>query len=294
MFLIYRNRGERRYGVNPLSPHPRNAWEFQICTSGKCTLLVRENSSTSEKRITGPMLVISGPDCVHGWGGSVSDRCDVLVFQFDEMEHTLSSIIGEAGHRLLALTDSDLAALQALYDRCAEARESVGFASVASRRIPGQIASVLYRIVGYEIALLCVKRLPAEELFLAPTFGEHKIVQAIAWYKAHLAQAPTIQEVAEAVHISPVHLRRLFHRVRGISPQEALSQVQFERATWLMRDLALPFERIAESCGFGSASAFSTAFKSRFAVSPSSYRDSLQKQKRVNHTAPLLESLIRS
>jgi transcriptional regulator GlxA family with amidase domain len=107
-------------------------------------------------------------------------------------------------------------------------------------------------------------------------FGKSKVIEALAWYNANLAFGPNIEEVAHAVHLSSTHLRRLFHKVWGTSPQAAFTHAQFERAKELMLDQVISLERIAEYSGFGSASAFSRAFKVEFGVSPKSYRSKLQ------------------
>lgn len=278
MFLLYRNQGERRYGLKPLAAHPRKAWGFQFFLEGSCSMVLKENEVTTEDRITGPLLVVTGPACVHGWYGKPSDYCKVMVFHFDEADYSLRSILGQTGHRAVRISQADFPALQALYSRCDEVRKTLGHPPPEAKKRAGLLAPLIYGVVATELTLYFLRHLPRAGLSPAPDFGESKVSQALAWYEANLASGPNIADVAHAVHLSSTHPRRLFHKFRDMSPQAALTRVQFERAKWLMRDLGMPLERVSESSGFGSASAFSRAFKMEYGVSPKVYRASLQKK----------------
>lgn len=276
MFLLYRNQGERRYGLEPIQPYPRGAWEFQFFLKGECDLLVRDGKTMRTERLVGPVLVATGPDCVHGWGGRPGDVCQNMIFHFDEMDYTVRSILGRDGWRKLSFRSGEISTLQALYDRCAEARKAIGTTPLEVRKRAGFFEPLIYRIVATELTLFFLKHIRKSELGAPPNYGESKVTEAIGWYEANLTKSPNIADVADAIHISPTHLRRLFHKIRGESPQAAFTRIQFERAKWLMREPGMTFERIAENAGFGSSSAFSRAFKAEFHLSPRSYRENLR------------------
>ena len=272
MFLLYRNQGVRRYGLKPIPPHPRKTWEFQVFVEGECTILLQDGPKAIEKRLRGPVMAITGPDCAHGYGGMAKDSCYATIFHFDEADYFIRQTVGPRGYRLLPFPESELPFIQSLYDRCAEARDAIGTSPPEAKKRAGFLEPRIYSIVAMELTLLCLRHIPKAELGPAPTFGESKVSEAMAWYEANLANAPTIDEVARAVHVSATHLRRLFHEIRGLSPQEALTAIQFERAKTLMKDSRISLEWIAESTGFGSASAFSRAFKAKFDLPPSEFR----------------------
>ena len=278
MFLLYRNRGERRYGLFPLAPHPRNGWAFHINVEGNCLLRIHEADAVREKRLHGPVFTVAGPDCVHGWDGRKTDVCQVMVLHFDEAEYALRTIVGKAGYRCFRMPPEDLAAFEILYERCSEVRKSPGFATPAARRRAGFFAPLIYGIIARELTLYFLRHVPRAEIGPTPDFGTNKVAEAQAWYEANLATGPNIQDVAHAIHLSQTHLRRLFHKVRGMSPQTAFTRVQFDRAKWLMRSLTMPLERIAESTGFSSASAFSRSFKKEFGVTPKAFRAKLPRR----------------
>ncbi|PTY01448.1 hypothetical protein DB346_11890 [Verrucomicrobia bacterium LW23] len=273
MFLIYRNRGDRRYGREPIAPHPRRVWEFQFITCGSLTVVEQDARGVRrETRVTSPTICVTGPECVHGWSGTPDDVCHAIIFHFDEIDFSVRSIVGSAGCRLLPFAEEEVPTVRALYQRCAEANRAFGTSPPEAKKRAGFFEPLIYTIVGAELALIFLRHVPKEELGPAPNYGEAKVTEALAWYEANLVHNPTIEDVARAVHMSSTHLRRLFHKLRGTSPQAAFTEVQFRRVKWLMRDSAMTLERIAECTGFGSASAFSRCFAKEFGMPPNTYR----------------------
>lgn len=302
MFLLYRFQGVQRYGLISSVPHPRKAWAFEIILEGKCSLLIRKNDVTREQRLNGPILSVAGPNCVHTWGGRETDVCDTMVFHFDEADPILLSVLGADGQRCVKITAAEIQELRVLYERCSQVRKDAGFSSPEiyetytklfknpnSEVVPRAgladvgkkgtfFAPIIYGIVARELTLLFLKHLPRSEFGVAPDFGQNKVAEALAWFGANLTRCPNVADVAQAIHVSPTHLRRLFHKARGMSPQAALSRVQFERSKWLMRNLTMSIEEIAQHSGFASASAFSRSFKLEFGISPNFYRQKFLKK----------------
>jgi AraC family transcriptional regulator len=287
MYLAYRNRGQRRYGLKPVPPYVRRAWEFLFVLEGSCSLVVQEDGKKREERLVGPVLLVAGPESVHGWGGRETDVCEVLILHFDEVDVAVRSIVSNTGHRRLRFSSSEVHFLASLYDRCDEARRAIGFSAPEAKKRAGFLEPLVYGIVAQELALFFLKHVPKSELGPAPSFGKIKVEEATAWYEANLSRNPTIDDVARAVHLSSTHLRRLFHKIRGVSPQKAFTEVQFERVKWLMRDPAMTLEQVSDNSGFGSTSAFSRAFKKEFGVSPRTYRETLLKKTNRHGSHPV-------
>lgn len=274
MLLVYCNDGKRTYASTHPSkhyvfPHTRKDWAFHFILSGHCVRVNRENNVTKEEPLTGPVVSVSGPDCVHGWSAKPEDSCNVLIFHFDDAAYDLRQVIPRASYRTVPFPAAEIPRLRTLFERC-----------IQTRRKNEPLASMVYDIVSLELTVFFLSLLPRTEISGGVDFGESKVMEALAWYKANLSRGPRIEEVAHAVHVSATHLRRLFHRVWQMSPQEAFTDAQFERARELMLDHVISLERIAESSGFGSASAFSRAFKTEFGKSPKAYRADLQAHQR--------------
>jgi len=276
VFLLYRNHGQRRYGIQPISPYPRKVWQFQFILEGKCSIFVKKDGVDREERISGPVLSVSGPECVHGFGGHYGDICQVMVFHFDDVDFTVRTLVGTSGYRRLQFSADEIPGLQTLYARCNEARKTIGTVPLEAKKRAGFFEPLIYGIVANELALFFLRHISKEELGPPPNFAESKVAEALGWYEANLLKNPTAADVAKAVHVSPTHLRRLFHKIRGNSPQSVFTHVQFERVKWLMRDPSMTLHRISENSGFGSSSAFSRAFKLEFGVPPKKYRDALR------------------
>ena len=66
-----------------------------------------------------------------------------------------------------------------------------------------------------------------------------------------------------------------FRNVIGHSILQEIRQVRLETAKRLLRNPRLRMDFIANSCGYGSSSAFSIFFRAETGQSPSSWRDSI-------------------
>jgi len=79
----------------------------------------------------------------------------------------------------------------------------------------------------------------------------------------------TVDELAEAVHVSPTQLRRLFHAARGLSPKQALTAWRIEEAGRLLALGKWSVREVAAKVGFSSLPRFSAAFKKATGQPPS-------------------------
>jgi transcriptional regulator GlxA family with amidase domain len=86
----------------------------------------------------------------------------------------------------------------------------------------------------------------------------------------------SVQRLAEAVHVSERHLRRLFQEELGMSPREFIQGAGLELAQRLLSDGDAQIAEIGRRCGYASASAFIRRFEASLGVSPSAYRARFQ------------------
>ena len=100
------------------------------------------------------------------------------------------------------------------------------------------------------------------------------VADAIAFMQANYARDVKLEDVAEAVHLSPFHLARMFKQVTGASPHQYLVQVRVNAARSLLsagsgqRSLA----EVAAAVGFADQSHLTRQFKRHFGVTPSRAR----------------------
>ncbi|MEQ0563561.1 AraC family transcriptional regulator [Amycolatopsis sp. NEAU-NG30] len=107
-----------------------------------------------------------------------------------------------------------------------------------------------------------------------PVREDARVRTAVAFLRERLAEPVTLADVAAEVHLSVYHLVRVFRTVTGRTPHRFLTELRVEEAKRLLRETALPLDRIAPRCGFTSAGALSTAFVRHTGVRPSAYRNS--------------------
>ena len=101
-----------------------------------------------------------------------------------------------------------------------------------------------------------------------------RICRAIDFINTHLAEGPSVAEVARAAPFSSFHFQRLFRAIIGETVAEFTRRLRLETAARHLRHrregdiTALAFE-----LGFSSSQNFAKAFKKHFGVSPSQYRE---------------------
>jgi AraC family transcriptional regulator len=115
---------------------------------------------------------------------------------------------------------------------------------------------------------------------------ESRMHRALAHIDEHLDEKLDLATLAEVVHFSPFHFHRLFSAWMGETFGDYLRRRRVEVAA--MRLAAQPRTRIlniALSVGFGSAEAFTRAFNSRFACSPTAWREQQVSRRLANRNS---------
>ena len=84
--------------------------------------------------------------------------------------------------------------------------------------------------------------------------------------------SPAIGDLAAICDVHPVYLARCFRRRFGCSPAEYLRRCRLERALSLLAQPQLAMTEIAVTCGFVDHSHFTHAFKRRYRLAPSRFR----------------------
>ncbi|MES2263858.1 MAG: helix-turn-helix domain-containing protein [Pseudomonadota bacterium] len=106
-------------------------------------------------------------------------------------------------------------------------------------------------------------------------FKQHRDVPVLAiqqTIESSLAQLPSLSTMAAAVHLSPRTLSRRFQAAVGVNLRRYAAECRLEMARLMLRVTSDSIARIADECGYGSASALVQAFGARHGVSPARYR----------------------
>jgi transcriptional regulator GlxA family with amidase domain len=201
------------------------------------------------------------PQTAHGWHGRTQAPAEIVVVHVSPVPEPVRSLALARGFLQTKLGAEEKA-------------ELVRVASLLGRELarPTDLGVLLTERALLDLFLMSIRDEPAKPL---PHGGsrERQIVEAaVAYFSEHIAEGPSLERVARAVHVSSSHLRRIFQRVRKISPRQAFNTLRLKRATELLRDERLSLEEVATLCGFSDASAFSRAFRRMHGKPPSEWR----------------------
>jgi AraC-like DNA-binding protein len=103
------------------------------------------------------------------------------------------------------------------------------------------------------------------------TAMDQRISAAIAFMNNNLHRKLTPIEIAQAVRLSPSHLRSLFKTETGMSLSRYFKQLRLHRAEHLLETTFLTIKEVAATVGLGRVSHFVRDFKAAYGITPALY-----------------------
>jgi AraC-like DNA-binding protein len=100
--------------------------------------------------------------------------------------------------------------------------------------------------------------------------GSHRIVRAIEWLKQRYVAPLRIEELADAVHMSPSALHHRFKAVTAMSPLQFQKHLRLHEARRLMFADGIECAAAGHRVGYESASQFSREYRRLFGAPPRS------------------------
>jgi AraC family transcriptional regulator len=101
-----------------------------------------------------------------------------------------------------------------------------------------------------------------------------KRVQPVLAYAAeHPDQDLSLGALADQAGLSAFHLHRVFSAVAGETPKQFTLRLRLDRAAAMLLTSGDSVLNVALGCGFQSHEAFTRAFRRRFVMTPSAYRE---------------------
>ena len=129
---------------------------------------------------------------------------------------------------------------------------------------------------GIMALLQLIAQVVVESEARIPRFQEDSadaVIQAVREFiEKEFARPLRLRDIAHQVHLSPVHLSRLFKRNTGLRLWDFLTQARVQEAKKLLWSTERKIFNIAVACGFKSATHFGRAFRSKTGLSPRAYR----------------------
>jgi len=101
----------------------------------------------------------------------------------------------------------------------------------------------------------------------------YRVAEAIEYIKSNFRQQPSLDDVAEKVHLSPFHFQRLFSEWAGTSPKKFLQYISLEHAKNLLKEKQTTLFDIAYETGLSGTSRLHDLFINIEGMSPAEYKN---------------------
>lgn len=98
------------------------------------------------------------------------------------------------------------------------------------------------------------------------------VLEVGTYLETHYTETPSLNELAERVHLSPAYLCRAFTRHMGMSTVSYLHHVRMEEACRLLRQKKGSITDVAGQVGYNEIAYFSRRFRSEVGLSPRQYQ----------------------
>ena len=99
-----------------------------------------------------------------------------------------------------------------------------------------------------------------------------RIAKAIEFIRDNFRQQPKLEEVAEAVHLSPFHFQRMFTQWAGVSPKKFQQFLSLNFSKELMKTAGVPLSEVAYEAGYSGSSRLHDLFVTIEAMTPGNYK----------------------
>lgn len=93
---------------------------------------------------------------------------------------------------------------------------------------------------------------------------------------AHFRESLTLQQLGQALHVSPYYLAHVFKESSGYSPRQYLLRRRIGEAQNLLISTDLPISRIAEQLGYDTQNYFDQQFSKHTGMPPRKFRQAFQ------------------
>lgn len=262
--ITYAATGMRHFGTEPERLRSRGVWEFFACLSGRVGLVLPDRR---EPRWQSRTLWAFPSEHMHGW--TSMEQVDRMVFQHTVVPKELEQFVPSRGYCRVALSDGD----------CEQLHRLMTLAKQVVNR-PTTLINLQTETVVSELSLMALREVTADPLPLH-RFSRFRVRYVLAWYRDHMDAHRPVEAAADLIHVSPVHLRRMFRRVMGETPSMAFNRIRMEQVDRLLRQTDLTLDVIASEIGLADGASLSRAVQAYFGELPGEMR-----RKHRTHPSP--------
>lgn len=97
--------------------------------------------------------------------------------------------------------------------------------------------------------------------------------EIITYINEHFAENINVTELAARAGLSHFHFIRTFKKETGFTPHEYILNTRMATAQYLLKNTKLSIKDVCYNTGFSCESVFCSAFKQRFGMTPTQYRN---------------------
>jgi len=101
----------------------------------------------------------------------------------------------------------------------------------------------------------------------------NRIAKAIDYINKHFKEQPTLDQIAEEVHLSPFHFQRMFTDWAGTSPKKFLQYISVEHAKALLKESRATLFDVAYETGLSGTSRLHDLFVNIEGMTPAEYKN---------------------
>ncbi|MBQ9648445.1 MAG: AraC family transcriptional regulator [Oscillospiraceae bacterium] len=262
---VHIERAVRKAGYSMVVQHDHPYFELYYVERGACRFMIDDNMHD----LRGGDFVLIPPRTLHftRYLFGACKRVDIYFRSEDVSEAVLSALPQGADFflqtQIFQVPDAYRDHVAALFSRmAAEAR--IGDA---------QSAQILYFQLQ-ELFLLCVRVCTFSQDVPADIHtADRQVLLAARFISKNYMRAITAADIATAAGFSPNYLSRKFREAAGISIHEYLVLTRLRHAATELVSTDDTVTQIALRCGFSGSNYFKDAFKKKYGMTPSEYRN---------------------
>lgn len=101
----------------------------------------------------------------------------------------------------------------------------------------------------------------------------NRIAEAIDFIKANFKEQPSLDVIAEKIHLSPFHFQRLFTEWAGVSPKKFMQYISIEYAKGLLKDQQASLFDTAEQTGLSGTGRLHDLFVTIEGMTPGEFKN---------------------
>ncbi len=117
---------------------------------------------------------------------------------------------------------------------------------------------------------VCVNKLP--QIAAGTHSGDDRLTQMLNFIQANY-QKVTLEDVAEAFHLSAPYVSRYIKAKSGKTFGEQVTNIRMKRARTLLRNGNMTVENIAYAVGYANVEHFTRQFRKKYSMTPMEYRE---------------------